>query len=48
MCGVIGATLTKNKDTLGQHEQCHKIVGKYKCSECGKDAGSDLFSFCPF
>ena len=39
MCGVCGVTLTKTKDTLRQHEQRHKNKGK--CSECGKDAGSD-------
>ena len=47
MCGVYKATL-KTKDTLRQHEQRHDDVGKYKCSEYGKDARSDWFSVCPF
>ena len=37
MCGICGTPL-KKKATLRQHEheQCHKNVGKCKCSECGK------------
>ena len=42
MCGVCGATLTKTKHTIRKYAQRHKNVGIYKCSDCGKDAGSDF------
>ena len=48
MCVVCGAKLTKTKYILRQNEQRHKNVGKYKCSECRKDVGSEWFSVCPF
>ena len=35
ICGFCGASL-KNKDTLHQHENRHRNVGKYNCESCGK------------